>query len=49
MLQPPTSHYQRMLAAWGSIVLKTVVFLNAEADTILLDLAGPLTGLRILC
>ena len=46
---PPTSHYQYMLCSMGPIVIKAVVLLNAEADTILLDLAGPLTGLRILC
>jgi len=38
-----------MLRGMGPIVIKAVVFLNAEADTILLDLAVPLTGLRILC
>ena len=46
---PPTSHYQHMLRGMGPIVIKAAVFLNAEARTILLDLAGPLTGLRILC
>ena len=30
---PPTSHYQRMLCGMGPIVIKAVVFLNAEADT----------------
>ncbi len=46
---PPTSHYQHMLCGMGPIVIKAVVFLNAEAGIFLLDLAGPLTGLRILC